>query len=138
MSSHDIIKQSSRIVGIMKDDRKKLKHKLGEILLEIVIIVFAITLSLFFERWRQNVEDHNLEKTFLQGLQLDLSKDVNQLKTASTKWVDIQNAAHYFLKPENQINWQQDSINFYGFKIFHNVYFFPSTNRYEALNQLEK
>lgn len=138
MSSHDIIKQSSRIVGIMNDNSKKLKHKLGEILLEIIIIVFAITLSLFFERWRQNVEDHNLEKTFLQGLQVDLSKDVNQLKTASAKWVDIKNAAHYFLKPENQINWQQDSMNFYGFKIFHNVYFFPSTNRYEALKSTGK
>lgn len=138
MASHDIIKQSSRIVGLLKDKDQKLKHKVGEIFIEIIIIVFAITLSLFFERWRQNVEDHNLEKTFLQGLKIDLAKDVDQLNVSSAKWIELKNAVHYFIRPENQINWQQDSINFYGFKVFHNVYFFPSTNRYEALKSTGK
>ncbi len=138
MASHDIVKQSSRIVGLLNDNDQKLKHKIGEIFIEIIIIVFAITLSLFLERWRQNVEDHNLEKTFLQGLKIDLANDVDQLKASSAKWMEMDNAVHYFIRPENQINWQQDSINFYGFKVFHNVYFFPSTNRYEALKSTGK
>lgn len=138
MSAHDIIKQSSRIAGIVDERNKKIKHKLGEILLEIIIIVFAISLSLFFERWRQNVEDRDLERTFLQGLKADLGNDVNQLEAASAKWVSMENATHYFIKPENQINWNPDSVRFWGDQCFHNVYFFPSTNRYEALKSTGK
>lgn len=138
MSAHDVIKQSSRIAGVMKDQNKRMKHKLGEILLEIVIIVFAITLSLFFERWRQNVEDRELERTFLLGLNADLRKDVNQLESAAAKWVDMGKATQYFIKPENQIDWTQDSVNYWGSRCFHNVYFFPGTNRYEALKSTGK
>jgi hypothetical protein len=138
MSAHDVIKQSSRIAGIMNERNNNVKHKVGEILLEVIIIVFAITLSLFFERWRQNVEDHELEHTFLQGLRGDLSRDVNLLEAASAKWAQMGNATHYFIKPENQINWSQDSIDYWGRQCFHNVYFFPSTNRYEALKSTGK
>jgi hypothetical protein len=138
MSAHDIIKQSSRIAGIVDERNKKIKHKLGEILLEIIIIVFAITLSLFFDRWRQNVEDRKLERTFLQGLKGDLLRDDSLLEVASAKWAQMENATHYFIKPENQINWNQDSVNYWGVQCFHNVYFFPSTNRYEALKSTGK
>jgi len=138
MSAHDVIKQSSRIAAILNEEGKKMKHKLGEILLEIIIIVFAITLSLLFERWRQNVEDRNLEHTFLQGLKADLGNDVNQLEAASAKWVQMENATRYFIKPESQINWSRDSVNYWGSRCFHNVYFFPSTNRYEALKSTGK
>lgn len=138
MSVHDVIKQSSRIAGVVNEQNKKMKHKLGEILLEIVIIVFAITLSLLFERWRQNVEDRELERTFLQGLRADLGKDVSQLEAAAAKWVDMKIATHYFIKPEKQIDWAPDSVNYYGSRCFHNVYYFPSTNRYEALKSTGK
>src|SRR5579863_166750 len=138
MSAHDIIKQSTRIAGVVNDESKKIRQKAGEILLEIIIIVFAITLSLFFERWRQNVEDHELERTFLLGLKDDLRKDVSHLEAASASWVQMGNATHYFIKPENQINWSRDSINYWGSRCFHNVYFFPSTNRYEALKSTGK
>lgn len=138
MSSHDIIKQSGRIAGIIKNDDKKLKHKIGEILIEMLIIVFAISLSLFLERWRQNVEDHHLETSFLQGLKIDLTNDVNQLETSSAKWIAMKNSADYFLKPEKEISWTSDSINHYGYQLFHNVYFFPSKNRYEGLKSTGK
>jgi hypothetical protein len=84
------------------------------------------------------VEDHKLERTFLQGLKGDLGKDVSLLKMASAKWREMGKATHYFIKPENQINWTQDSVNYWGFRCFHNVYFFPSTNRYEALKSTGK
>jgi hypothetical protein len=137
MSSHEVIKHSRKIFGILKNNNYSFKHKIGEILFEILIIVFAISLSLFLERRRENTVDHNLEKKFLQGLKIDLTKDVQELKFSSAKWISMREAAKYFLKPAQQISWTTDSINFYGYKLFHNVYFFPNTNRYEALKSTE-
>ena len=138
MASHDIIKQSSRIAGLVKDKDHALKHKLGEILIEILIIVFAISLSLFFDRWRQNVENRKQESVFLEGLKIDLTNDVEQLKASERKWAMMRKDARYFIQPENLINWNRDTINFYSRDLFHNVYFFPSTNRYEALKSTGK
>jgi hypothetical protein len=138
VSSPDIIKQSSRIAGLIKNKGQGLKHKIGEILIEIIIIVFAITLSLLFERWRQNTEDHDLQRRFLQGLRADLVKDVSELKASSLKWVSMKQAATYFLRPEQAIAWASDSTAFYAYKLFHNVYFFPNSNRYEALKSTGK
>jgi hypothetical protein len=137
MSSHEVIKHSRRIFGIFKNNNLKFRHKIGEIIIEILIIVFAILLSLFLERWRQNQEDHHLEKKFLQGLKVDLTKDFDELKSASSKWISMRDAAKYFLKPA-QMLLRDDSSNFYAYKLFHNVYFFPNTNRYEALKTTGK
>ena len=90
MADDEIIKKHTKAVyKVWKNPGMNWKHKLREMLLEILIIVFAITLSLFFERWRQNAEDHNLEKKFLQGLKVDLTKDVQELKLSSSKWVSL-------------------------------------------------
>ena len=137
-SSHEVIKHSRKVFGIFKNNNLKLRNKIGEILIEILIIVFAILLSLFLERRRQNQEDHHLEKKFLQGLKVDLTKDLDELKSASSKWISMRDAAKYFLKPQQTLLLSSDSTDFYAYKLFHNVYFFPNTNSYEALKTTGK
>ncbi|WP_157097881.1 hypothetical protein [Niabella ginsenosidivorans] len=122
----------------MKNKTLNIKHKLTEIAIEIAIIVFAISLSLFLERWREKTEDHHLEKKFLSGLRTDLQTDLKELQAASEKWRSMKQAARYFLKPEKEITASNDSTRFYGYKLFHNVYFFPNSNRYESLKSTGK
>ncbi len=132
-----MIKHSRKVLGIVKARDGGFSHKLWEIFVEILIIVFAISLSLFLERWRQRAEDRELEKKFLEGLQVDLRADLEELKPASARWASMKNAANYFLKPE--IDWNSDSTTFYSRgQLFHNVYFFPNTNRYESLKSAGK
>ncbi|MGF7037700.1 hypothetical protein [Mucilaginibacter lappiensis] len=138
MSTNEVIKHSRRVFGLLKKDNLKPGHKLGEILTEIAIIVFAISLSLVLERWRQNQDDQKLEKKFLAGLKTDLTHDLEELKGSSAKCISMKNAAKYFLRPENGIDWSSDSTKYYSYKLFHNVYFFPNTNRYESLKSSGK
>ena len=138
MSSHEVIKHSRKVFGVFKNNNLKLSHKIGEIFVEIIIIVFAISLSLFLERWRQNKDERDLERKFLQGLKTDLATDLQELRSASAKWISMKEAANYFLKPQDKILWSSDSVNFHAYKLFHNVYFFPNTNRYEALKSTGK
>jgi hypothetical protein len=44
------------------------------------IIVFAISLSLFLERWRENVHDRHLEKEFLTNLREDMQMKLKELR----------------------------------------------------------
>ncbi len=134
MSSQEVIKHSRKILGVMKDGKTGWKHKLSEVFVEILIIVFAISLSLLLERWRQKEEDRHLEKKFLLGLKTDLGSDIEALKQSTVKWRSRQMAANSLLNPAVPA----DSIRYYVGFLFHNVYFFPSTNRYESIKSTGK
>jgi len=138
MSSLEVVKHSRKVFGIFRNPNLKLRNKIGEVLIEIAIIVFAITLSLFLERQREHAADSKLEQEFLEGLRIDLTADLGELKTAAAKWLSMKQAANYFLKPGHQTRQAPDSTNVYAYKLFHNVYFFPNHNRFEALKSTGK
>jgi len=138
MSSHEVIKHSRKIFGIVKNKNGNLGHKFWEIFIEILIIVFAISFSLLLERWRQKVEDRTIEKNFLIGLKGDLQSDLKELRETSLRSISMKEGAKYFLKPEQQISWSPDSVKFYAYKLFHNIYFFPNSNRYESIKSTGK
>ena len=54
MPEHEIAKHTKAIYSEWRNPAHGWKHKLSEILIEILIIVFAITLSLVVERWRES------------------------------------------------------------------------------------
>lgn len=60
------------------------KHSLGEkireILLEIAIIVFAVTLSIWLHGWSEHRHEQKEAKAFLKGLKEDLSKDIQLME----------------------------------------------------------
>jgi len=60
MPEHDITKHTKAIVNTIREPGKSWKHKLGDILIDIAIIVFGITLSLMLERWRENAHDRTI------------------------------------------------------------------------------
>lgn len=122
----------------MKSRTSKMKHKAAEIFIEVVIIVFAISLSLLLERWREKAEDHHLETKFLKGLKIDVQTDLKELRLTSFTCISMKQGAQYFLNPEKDVNWSADSLNCYAYKLFHNVYFFPNSNRYESLKSIGK
>lgn len=64
MSEHEISKYTKAIYKEWKNPHHSWKHKLGEILTEIFIIVFAITLSLIVERWREHAHEKLLRNSF--------------------------------------------------------------------------
>jgi Peptidase family S41 len=68
MSEHPLIKHSLKSSKIIKDPTKSWWSKLKGIFIEILIIVFAISATLYMERWRENQHDWHLEKEFLSDL----------------------------------------------------------------------
>lgn len=79
MADQEIAKHTKNIWAVMATSEHGFWHKLREILLEIVIIVFAVSMSI----WLHSVGEHRHEqaqvKTFLLGLKRDLQSDLAQI-----------------------------------------------------------
>src|SRR3954466_848207 len=96
MSEHEISKHTKAIYKEWKNPHHSWKSKVGEILTEILIIVFAITLSLLVERWREHAHEQTIEKEFLLGLKKDLRTDIEQEQEDSASYVALKKGWTYF------------------------------------------
>jgi hypothetical protein len=76
----EILKHSRKIFSISKKSNQSFIQKAKEIVIEIFIIVFAVTFSI----WLHGVTEHNKEqkevRTFLSNIRKDLIKDLKWLK----------------------------------------------------------
>ena len=77
----EIIKHSRKIFSISKKSNQPFIVKAKEIVIEIFIIVFAVTFSI----WLHSVTEHNKEqkevRTFLTNIKTDMVKDLKWLKS---------------------------------------------------------
>ncbi len=134
MPEHDVTKHTKAIYDTIREPGKTWKHKLGDILVEIAIIVFAISLSLLLERWRENVHDQTIEKKFLSGLRTDLQNDIKQLKADSTSYQNLYTGWNYLRNAGvNKIALNKDSANMYAGTLMNTTEFNPNNSRFEAL-----
>jgi hypothetical protein len=79
MADQEIAKHTKKIWATLTTSEHGIWPKLRDILLEIVIIVFAVSMSI----WLHSVGEHRHEqkqvKTFLLGLKRDIQSDLNQI-----------------------------------------------------------
>ena len=68
----EIVKHSRKLVSVFKKSNQSLIKKATEIVIEIFIIIFAITFSI----WLHGITEHNKEqkevRTFLANIRKDL------------------------------------------------------------------
>jgi hypothetical protein len=78
----EITKHSKRIYKKAVSKEHSLVEKIKDILIEILIIVFAVTLSIRFHSWSER--HHNQEDAigFLSDLKMDLADDIVSIKNA--------------------------------------------------------
>ena len=81
---HELQGHTKKVYRIWNDPRKKLIEKLKDIALEIAIIVFAVTISIWFHSWSQHKHEQKDVKAFLIGLKDDLQSDLKEIKNDQT------------------------------------------------------
>ncbi|MVM38414.1 hypothetical protein GO730_13895 [Spirosoma sp. HMF3257] len=72
-----------------------LREKWPEYVLEVIVIIFSITISFALDEWKDNRHKQELEQIYLKGLYSDIETDLGQLKEVidETQQV-IQTATH--------------------------------------------
>jgi len=78
----EVTKHTKKMYDIVKDTKHTLGEKIREIIVEIFIIVFAVTLSIGLHGWSEHRHQQNETKEFLADLKEDLENDVKSMQVA--------------------------------------------------------
>jgi len=103
------------------------------VLIEIFIIVFAVTLSIWFHNWSDSLHEHKEEREFLIGLQKDIQADIASVKSDSTFYSRGLTAFKYFQRVAAGEPLAADSMKAYQDLLFSNTVLEPHISRYEGL-----
>ena len=79
MAEQEVSKHTKNVFKILYDKHPSFAHKLREIALEVVIIVFAVSMSIWLHGLGEHRHEQQQVKTFLLGLQRDLQGDLVQI-----------------------------------------------------------
>ena len=83
----EILKHTKKAFAVMKNSDSSFGHKVQEVLLEIGIIVFAVSLSIWLHSWSEYRHQQAEVMEFLTDIKDDLKQDVERLKEAKKKLV---------------------------------------------------
>jgi hypothetical protein len=132
MSEEKIIQHSTNALHALQDKEKRWGKKMKEFLEEILIIVFAVSITLVLHNWNDARHEHRLAREFLAGIKSDLDSAAVVLKEGN---VNFQPAVDYFVHFRQQLTTRQynaaylDSNSGY---LLHTSYFVFDMGRFEA------
>jgi hypothetical protein len=85
----ELANHTKKIYETVKDPREGFWHKMKEVGIEIFIIVFAVTLSIWLHNWSDHRHEQQETKEFLRGLKDDLTKDTLLMKSNRADFVKV-------------------------------------------------
>ena len=138
MAEQEIRKNFKKVVTITKDKKKGIWHKLEEIAIEIAIVVFAVSVTIWFHSWSEHRHQQKEVKEFLIGLNKDLDKDIEEMKQDMNAYVLQQKLFSYLSSiPENK-GANIDSIQQYKSCLFNFILFGKNSGRYQGFKSSGK
>src|SRR5215467_7037482 len=78
MAEEEVIKHTKKIFGLWTS-KKSFWHKVRELVQEIIIIIFAITVSIYFHDRSELKHQRHETREFLVGLRQDLQTDILEM-----------------------------------------------------------
>jgi len=139
MAEDEIIKKHTKAVyTAWIDPNKKWVHKLKDILLEVLIIVFAVSVSIWFHGWAEERKDKKEEKEFYRGLKEDLTADVKEMISDRNYLINTLEQVSYLQKAGFGTDSNKDSLMIYSSVFFTQVQLNPRISRFEALKESGK
>ena len=133
MAEHEIRKHLKTAYTTMLDKDKGFRHKLVDISVEVLIIVFAVTVSIWFHNWSEKSKDHKEAKAFLADLKKDLQADSVNIGNSLQFYQFSLSGIEYFQKVGRGDTLSADSLQKYGDLFFSSTELQPHISRYEAL-----
>jgi hypothetical protein len=92
MAEQEVAKHTKKVYKVWASKEHSWQHKLQEFLIEILIIVFAVSLSIWFHSLSEKSHDRHEAKQYLEGLKKDLVLDIKEMRldiSFLTKQIDF-------------------------------------------------
>lgn len=133
MEEEQIIKHTKAIVRLSTDRKRKWGSRLKELVTEILIIAFAVSISIAFHNWSESWKDRGEEREFYTGLKKDLLADVKEMTNDRRSYAKFLRGVNYFEKVGSGAPLDNDSLTYYQTIFFSNVTISPRISRFDAL-----
>ncbi len=133
MAEDEIVKHSMAVIRAWKNPHTSWKKKAAEILTEILIITFAISISVWFHNWSDRLHERGEEREFLEGLRVDLAGDTVNLNGNRDVYEHSLQGFNYFSRVGAGAPLNTDSAVTYNGTFFNSTELGAHTSRYEAL-----
>ena len=137
MAEQEVIKHTKRIFGIWKTQNTFL-HKLSEFVGEILIIVFAITLSIYVHDLSELQHQRREAKEFLLGLKEDLKTDIEEMNSDKDSYEKSGTIFKYIAGRKLNEPLSADTMRKYGNWIFNTTGLVPNSGRFEGFKSSGK
>ncbi len=132
MAELEVIKHTKKINEIFKTKKGSFWSRLWDFLLEIVIIVFAVSLSIGFHDYNENRHVIKDVAMFLQGLKSDLENDIKEMNVDKQSFEKQKKAFAYVTSIKIGQSLNGDSIRIHSPWIFNITALVPNNGRYEG------
>ena len=138
MAEQEVIKHTKKIFTLWGGGKKSFWHKLGEFVLEIIIIVFAVSLSIYLHDISEKKHQDQETKEFLLGLRQDLKLDIDEIKQDKEAFLSTMHAFYYFKSLGRNEMPVQDSINKHYSWLISLTSLIPNNGRFEGFKSSGK
>lgn len=132
MAEQEVVKHTEKVYKIWSKKEHSFWYKAKEFLIEILIIIFAVSVSIWFHERSEHNHQQKDVKTFLLGLKGDLVNDVNEMKSDKESFEFSSKAFSYIrsVKINEQIN--EDSLRKHASWLFNLTRLLSNSGRYEG------
>jgi hypothetical protein len=138
MAEQEVVKHTKKIYTIWNDKKHGVWHKAKELLIEIFIIVFAVSLSI----WVHDKSEHNHQqkevKEFLLGLRGDLMSDINEMNGDKISYAEQTNTFNFITNVKHNTTLSIDSLNKHKRWIFNTTKLQQNNGRFEGFKSAGK
>jgi hypothetical protein len=137
MAELEVIKHAKKAYSTMNSDHSAW-HKIREIAIEIFIIVFAVTLSIWFHSWSEHRHQQAEVVQFLTGLREDLKKDVIEMGKDKESYANQRRLFTYLSGLKLREKVATDTLKKYGQWLFNTTALNPNNGRFEGFKSSGK
>ena len=137
MAEQEVIKHTKKVFGLWKTNNP-VWHKIADFIVEIIIIVFAITVSVYFHDRSVLKHQRHETKEFLLGLRQDLKTDIAEMNDDKNSFMQSQKAFTYITTRKLNESLNPDTIRYYNGWIFNTTGLVPNSGRFEGFKSSGK
>jgi len=132
MAELEVAKHGKNVIHLMTKKEHKVSHRIREIAIEIAIIVFAVSMSIWLHGLSEHRHQQQEVRTFLIGLKSDLKDDIDTLTNmqADYRRFDANYAYLSSLEPGREPDWKKFNDAYLFMDA--NWYFFPNKSRFDG------
>ncbi len=138
MAELEVIKHIKKTYTTMSNKEHSFGKKIKELIIEIGIIVFAISLSIWFHQWNEHRHEKKIVKEFLLGLKEDLKHDTTEMNNDIKSYLRQGKDFQYLFDRKLNAHFNTDSVPYKFRSLYGTTGLVPNSGRYEGFKSSGK